>query len=326
MKLEVIVICPDIDCSTDTVSPSIVEQATRAAQTKLNTLQNLKEWQIRLFMAPLHGSIAKSAGVTVAPAVLVVDAATDRLLYTQTGSVNQSALRDKLVALVSQGYDAGPGDSGTGIVEDAPPGGGLLGLGLFNLPFNIPAWLWMIVAAAAAYKAATSKRTRCKVVFGSAALIAGANYLNRTKAAPMAGLPMGIAGLPPMASNDFAVNATGDVVTGDVIRFTEGVFTSGRKPSYKGDRTITARVLKDSYGADKQQHTFSLLVLNADGVEADKYPAGSKTTRKGRNIYRNGTMRQKWVDESARSSTANEKHARGDEARRQRDLRRMTEF
>ncbi|MFQ5622436.1 MAG: hypothetical protein ACE5FS_03470 [Paracoccaceae bacterium] len=116
------------------------------------------------------------------------------------------------------------------------------------------------------------------------------------------------------------VNCTGDVVTGDTIRFTEAVWGgSYRRPVKLGERTVTARVTADSYGIDKQQHTFSLEVIEADGHDAP--PAGKKIRRKGRNIYRNGTKRLVWDNESARKSAADEKHRRGDHARAAREDR-----
>ncbi|MBI5971447.1 MAG: hypothetical protein HY884_09875 [Deltaproteobacteria bacterium] len=50
--------------------------------------------------------------------------------------------------------------------------------------------------------------------------------------------------------------------------------------------------------------------------------AGVVTTRKGRNIYKNGTDRQLWTDEKARELAADEKHGRGKEARAERDYRK----
>jgi len=120
---------------------------------------------------------------------------------------------------------------------------------------------------------------------------------------------------------EFAINCTGDVVTGDTIEFSEGVFGgSHRNPSFLGERVIQSLVTKDSYGAAKQQHTFTIEVLASTGVRPLK--AGTKTTRKGRNIYRNGTKRVAWSDESLRGIVADAKHKRGDAARINRDARR----
>lgn len=119
---------------------------------------------------------------------------------------------------------------------------------------------------------------------------------------------------PDMADVSYTIDCTGDVVTGDEIEFTEAVFGgSYRKPKFLGERTIRAVVTADSYGEAKQQHTFSLEITGSDGHDALK--PGAKTRRKGRNIYRNGTRRRPWADESKRNAVADEKHTRGDAAR-----------
>lgn len=115
--------------------------------------------------------------------------------------------------------------------------------------------------------------------------------------------------------DDFPINCTGDVVVGDTIRFTEKVFSgSFRNPKYEGNRTITAQVVADSYGIAKQQHTFTLMVINC-ASDGNAPCVLGRTTRKGRNIYRNGCARQAWPDESSRRAIAAEKHQRGDAAR-----------
>lgn len=122
----------------------------------------------------------------------------------------------------------------------------------------------------------------------------------------------------------FSINCTGDVCAGDTILFTEAVFGgSYQKPKFLGQRRIAARVLKDSYGAATQQHTFSLSVIASEGY--DPLPAAATITRKGRNIYRNGTVRLPWPDEIARRAALDEKHNRGDAARARR-AERMTEI
>ena len=71
---------------------------------------------------------------------------------------------------------------------------------------------------------------------------------------------------PPLAEA-FSINTTGDVVTGDVIQWEEGVFTSSKKPKFLGNRTVRAVVVKDSYGSDKQQHTFTIFPLASSGTQ-----------------------------------------------------------
>ena len=128
------------------------------------------------------------------------------------------------------------------------------------------------------------------------------------------------------------LDATGDAVVGDTVKFTEGVFEwSFRNPKFLGEREITGKIVKDSYGTDKQQHTFSIKVDGVSGYGADDVLGKAKKTkdgtirRKARNIYRNKTMRQAWDDESARGKVLDEKHGRRREARAVRDVRRESE-
>ena len=128
-----------------------------------------------------------------------------------------------------------------------------------------------------------------------------------------------------MTTAQFTIDCTGDACTGDTILFTETVWGgSYRKPYRVGDRTIAAKVLRDSYGAAKQQHTFTLQVLWSHGV--DPLAPGQTTTRKGRNIYRNGTRRMPWDDEAERRPVLDDKHSRGASARRVRAIRREAEM
>lgn len=109
---------------------------------------------------------------------------------------------------------------------------------------------------------------------------------------------------------------TNDVVKGDTIMFTEGVFNgSYRNPKYIGERTIIAKVIKESYGVEKQQHTFTLEVIEASGTDEEEVLQKKTIMRKGRNIYRNGVKRKLWDDETARLDLAEEKHERGEIAR-----------
>ncbi len=119
----------------------------------------------------------------------------------------------------------------------------------------------------------------------------------------------------------FTIDCTGDVVTGDTIRFSEAVFGgSYRNPVFLGERTIEAEVIRDSYGSDRQQHTFTLRVLASTGVEP--IAAGTAVRRKGRNVYRSGTARISWADETARHAATDERHNRGDAARDARAARK----
>lgn len=117
------------------------------------------------------------------------------------------------------------------------------------------------------------------------------------------------------------------VVRGDRIKWTEPVFEGGsfgryrRAPTKIGERTIFAEVIRESYGAEKQQHTFSLLVISSEGTEAPE--PGAAIRRKGRNLYRNDCLRLRWDDESKRGEVAEEKHKRGAAARAAREERKQ---
>ena len=108
-----------------------------------------------------------------------------------------------------------------------------------------------------------------------------------------------------------SIDATGDIVTGDEVTFERAVFKgSYRNARFSHNETISGIVTKDSYGADKQQHTFTILKDDGETIRI-----------KGRNLYRNGVTRKLWIDEDKRREVANAKHARGDSARAERESR-----
>ncbi|XP_031736646.1 zinc finger CCCH domain-containing protein 62 isoform X2 [Cucumis sativus] len=80
-----------------------------------------------------------------------------------------------------------------------------------------------------------------------------------------------------------------------------------------GKRTVAGRVVKESYGASKQQHTFTVEVLWSRGVRKLRplYPL----LVKGRNLYKLRTFRLLWNDEAERVQALAEKHRRGVAAR-----------
>ena len=109
----------------------------------------------------------------------------------------------------------------------------------------------------------------------------------------------------------FTMDAQGDAVVGDVVQFERAKFSgSYRNAKFVGMESITGTITRESYGADRQQHTFTILLDD-----------GSTLRIKGRNLYKKSLMRKPWADESAREKVAAEKHARGNEARRLRDTR-----
>lgn len=109
----------------------------------------------------------------------------------------------------------------------------------------------------------------------------------------------------------YCIDCTGDVCAGDEIVFAEGVFTgSYKKPKFSHFELVEGKVVSDSYGAAKQQHTLTI-----------QTPDGKTIRRKGRNVYRYLTLRRK-RDEAERRASLEDKHARGDSAREARANRK----
>ncbi|KAL5099301.1 hypothetical protein RYX36_003628 [Vicia faba] len=117
--------------------------------------------------------------------------------------------------------------------------------------------------------------------------------------------------------SSFNINCTGDVCMGDVVLFRQKVYEKFSKMTRHGrvigNRTVAGRVVKESYGAAKQQHTFTVEVLWSSG--ARKLPPLSPLLVKGRNLYKQKTYRQRWKNEADRVKVLSEKHRRGAEAR-----------
>lgn len=99
-----------------------------------------------------------------------------------------------------------------------------------------------------------------------------------------------------------------DITTGTIVQFTEGVFGgSWRKPRHLGDRTIIGKIVKESYGAKRGQHTFTIEVQNCTGFAADEVLNRDKICRKGRNVYKNCIIIERPQNHC---ELAAEKHAR----------------
>ncbi|MFQ6667789.1 hypothetical protein Gotur_033686 [Gossypium turneri] len=120
----------------------------------------------------------------------------------------------------------------------------------------------------------------------------------------------------PLSS--FAVNCKGDACTGDVVMFEQNVYENASGPPC-GTRIVVGRIVKESYGSAKQQHTFTIEVLWSKGEKP--LPPLHPLLIKGRNLYRLKTLRQRWEDEGERQKVLVEKHSRGLLARSDREVR-----
>ena len=98
----------------------------------------------------------------------------------------------------------------------------------------------------------------------------------------------------------YSIECTGTVIPDDRIRFTEAVF-AGPWPNTKisGTRTLEAAVLASNRNKTGGEITFTLRVLFATGYQAPQ--RGDMLRRKSRNVYRNGTWRAPWNNESVRA-------------------------
>ncbi|KAK9142135.1 hypothetical protein Syun_011535 [Stephania yunnanensis] len=127
----------------------------------------------------------------------------------------------------------------------------------------------------------------------------------------------------PIAS--FVLNCKGDACNGDVVLFEQKVYEMYNPASRSstappvGTRMVAGRIVKESYGAAKQQHTFTIEVLWSKGIKP--LPPLHPLLIKGRNLYRLKTMRQRWADEEERNKVLREKHSRGFVARSNRETR-----
>ncbi|XP_052300507.1 zinc finger CCCH domain-containing protein 62-like isoform X11 [Citrus sinensis] len=125
--------------------------------------------------------------------------------------------------------------------------------------------------------------------------------------------------------SQMVVEREGDACTGDVVMFEQNVYKmfniaacSASGPPF-GKRIVAGRIVKESYGAAKQQHTFTIEVLWSKGEKP--LPPLRPLLIKGRNLYRLQTLRQRWEDEGERHKVLMEKHSRGFIARSNREIR-----
>jgi hypothetical protein len=96
--------------------------------------------------------------------------------------------------------------------------------------------------------------------------------------------------------------STGDNCEGDIIWFARDCFSgSFKNAKFDGTECLRVVILKDSYGKEKQQHTFTCALMKS---------ASSKTHVKGSEFK---------ID---RGETLNNKHTRGEQARLKREERR----
>jgi len=109
----------------------------------------------------------------------------------------------------------------------------------------------------------------------------------------------------------YTTKCTGDVCKGDQVAFVQRHWERKAINRYGklanvvvGYSIVSGVVEKESYGAEKQQHTFS---IRCDDKEL--------LLIKGRNLYAIGVWRKPWANEEQRHAALEEKHQRGGYAR-----------
>jgi hypothetical protein len=112
-----------------------------------------------------------------------------------------------------------------------------------------------------------------------------------------------------------------DITTGTRIKMEEKVFAGYPRSRLIGRREITGTVTKESYGAKRGQHTFTIEVEESSGVDAPE--VGKKIRRKGRNVYKNSEILSY---PSNHRKLAKEKHQRAEEAKNAKYLNWIEEF
>lgn len=104
--------------------------------------------------------------------------------------------------------------------------------------------------------------------------------------------------------NEYKNNVTGDACKGDKVCYVREVWSGSRyRPEFEGFKIEKGIIINDSYGREKQQHTFTILLDN-----------GEKTRIKGRNLYKYVCLAMD-REEKEREEALDEKHKRGHDAR-----------
>lgn len=120
------------------------------------------------------------------------------------------------------------------------------------------------------------------------------------------------------ATRAYSINCTGDACTNDEVLFMKEVWD--RKPINRFGRLVNqivyykwieGTIIKDSYGIEKQQHTFTILLKNQ---------RGKKILIKGRNLYKVCCFRK---PRENRLNDLLDKRQRGNAARNARYERKM---
>jgi len=121
------------------------------------------------------------------------------------------------------------------------------------------------------------------------------------------------------ATRAYKIKVTGNCCKGDKILFIKRVWEKiiinkfGKKANaVTGFELVEGEIVKESYGQEKGQHTFTIKLQNKETLLI-----------KGRNLYAIGVWRKEWVNEEERKETLTEKYERGRLARNKQRYNRV---
>lgn len=104
---------------------------------------------------------------------------------------------------------------------------------------------------------------------------------------------------------------TNNVIKDDIVLFRDDVFGgSFRKPKYLGCGLILGKILRESYGEKKAQHTFSIQVIQAQGELLENFVPGKLILRKGRNLYKECFLIERNLSDDEERQRIKEKNMR----------------
>lgn len=132
-------------------------------------------------------------------------------------------------------------------------------------------------------------------------------------------------------TENFKIDATGNLCKGDHIIFEEAVFGgSWRRPKFQGKRVVEAKIVSCSYGEKTGMHNFTLEYLKAEGhlddlcgyidrkhivskfVDSAKHNFSYSKRKRAKNVYNSDICKRvEWKDESERELVLKGKYREG---------------
>lgn len=183
MNLEITVVTDELlpgynDESTLGPFEGVVSAAIENVDPALSAGSNITHWN--------RNNPAAASAIGCNNCVAIVDTDNFNMLYRKPISqVTTSGLKAAIESVLKLEFDPVSGNyiSTEGEMVEFDNNKGLLnffpGLGLFNLPINLPWWAYALLSAYTLQKANTSRTKAGKIVWGGIGVVAGANAYTR---------------------------------------------------------------------------------------------------------------------------------------------------